>query len=137
VEKFNDFLDKSFFRAHRFQDLADLSGKARAFQDHCWHHRRLSALKGKTPTQMFPDTNLRLLPDDFAVNVDRLDIPDGRISFIRMVRSDQQIDILGHKFPVDEAYYREYVTARLLTGPSLLRVYHQAQQIAEFKFSMC
>jgi len=137
VEKFNDFLDKSFFRAHRFQDLADLCEKTRVFQDHCWHYRRLSALKGKTPAQMFPDTNVRLLPDDFAVNVDRLDIPDGRISFIRMVRSDQHIDILGHKFPVDETYYREYVTACLLTGPSLLKVYHQTQQIAEFKFSMC
>lgn len=136
VEKFNDLFDKSFFRAHRFQDLADLCEKGQVFQDHCWRDRHLSALNGKTPSQMFPGADVRLLPDDFAVDIDRLGIPAGTISFIRMVRSDHQVDILGIKVPVDEAYYREYVTARLSTESGLLRIYHLTEQIAEFKLSM-
>jgi len=137
VEKFNDFFDKSFFRAHRFQDLSDLCEKGQVFQDHCWHDRHLSALNGKTPSQMFPGADVRLLPDEFAVDIDRLAIPAGRISFIRMVRSDHQVDILGTKVPVDQAYYRQYVTAHLFTESGLLRIYHQTEQIAEFNLSMC
>jgi putative transposase len=137
VEKFNDFLDKSFFRTNHFQDLPELCEQARVFQDHCWHDRRLSALGGKAPSQMFSDAAVRLLPDDFRLDVDRLGVSAGKISFIRMVRSDQQVDVLGQKFPIDEAYYREYVTASLWTESSLLKIYHQSQQIAEFKFSMC
>ena len=71
------------------------------------------------------------------MDVDKLAIPPGKISFIRMVRSDCQVDVLGLKFPVDETYYREYVTGTLYTESSLLKIHHQGQQIAEFKFSMC
>jgi putative transposase len=137
VEKFNDFLDKSFFCAHRFQDLAELCEKAQDFQHYCWHGRPLSALRGRTPSQAFPEASVNLLPKDFTVDVDKLAIPPGKISFVRMVRSDCQVDILGLKFPVAENYYREYVTGTLHTESSLLTIHHQGQQIAEFKFSMC
>jgi len=137
VEKFNDFLDKSFFCAHRFHDLADMCEKAQDFQHYCRHGRHLSALRGRTASQAFPEAPVSLLPEDFAVDVDKLAIPPGKISFIRMVRSDCQVDVLGLKFPVDETYYREYVTGTLYTESSLLKIHHQGQQIAEFKFSMC
>ena len=109
--------------------------RAQVFQDHCWHKRHLSALKGKTPSQASSGASIDLLPEDFAADLANLGVPPGRISFIRMVRSDHQIDVLGHKFPVGEAYYREYVTACLYTDSALLRIHHQAKQIAEFKFS--
>jgi len=137
VEKFNDFFDKNFFRAHQFTSFADLQERAVTFEEHCWHSRRLSALSGKTPSQAFQNTELHLLPADFAVDPTKLHIPEGRISCIRMIRSNHQVSFLGYKFPVSECYYREYVTATLFTAESLVRLYHQDQQIAEFKFSMC
>ena len=136
VEKFNDFVDKNFFITHRFQDLTDLCEQVQTFQDYCWYNRRPSALKGKTPCRMFPDVCVHLLPEDFVIP-EISSIPAGKIRFIRMVRSNLLIDVLGHKFPVDENYYKEYVTATLSTGSGVLRIYHQAEQIAEFKFSMC
>jgi hypothetical protein len=136
VEKFNDFVDKSFFRAHRFQNLSDMRSRAQSFQNYCWQFRRPSALKGKTPSQMFPDADIRLLPRDFLLP-DNLEITAGKVSFIRLVRSDHQIDVLGLKFPVAEDYYREYVTACLHTDSGRLEVYHHDVQIAEFKLSKC
>lgn len=137
IEKFNDFLDKSFFRPHRFQDLSELCEQSQRFQDHCWNVRRISALKGKTPAQVSDPARVRLLPESFAVDVDKLPIPSGKVSFIRMVRSDCQVDVLGRKLPIDERYYREYVTASLCTNSGALTIRHQAELIAEFQFSMC
>lgn len=137
VEKFNDFFDKNFFRRHRFADLMDLKERAITFEEHCRHSRRVAALQGKTPQQAFPEVPIRLLPADFAVQVDNLGIAPGRISCIRMIRSNQQIDLLGRKFPVSEDYYREYVKATLFTAEDVIRLYHQDRQIAEHKFSKC
>jgi hypothetical protein len=137
VEKFNDFLDKSFFRIHRFRDLPELCEHSQRFQEHCWSVRRISALGGKTPAQVTDEAKLRLLPEHFTIDVDKLDIPPGRISFIRMVRSDCLVDVLGHKFAVEERYYKEYVTANLCTGSGALTITHQSDPIAEFQFSMC
>lgn len=136
IEKFNDFADKSFFQVQRFQGLSDMCERAKVFQDHCWYDRRLSALRGRTPSEMFPAAEVRLLPHDFRVP-DELGIAAGKISFIRLVRSDHQIDVLGLKFPIDETYYREYVTACLFTDSGQLNVYHQDTQIAGFKLSKC
>jgi len=137
VEKFNDFFDKNFFRQHHFTSFAELQERTMTFEKHCWQSRRLPALSGRTPSQVFQNAQLRLLPVDFAVDPARLHIPNGRISCIRMIRSDHQVSLLGYKFPVSESYYREYVTATLFTEESIVRLYHQDQQIAEFKFSMC
>jgi len=136
VEKFNDFTDKSFFQSQRFQDLSEMGDRAQRFQDHCWHNRRVSALRGKTPSEMFPGAEIRLLPHDYSVP-NELGIASGKISFIRLVRSDHEIDVLGVKFPIDESYYREYVTASLFTDSGQLKVYHHDKQIAEFKLSKC
>lgn len=137
VEKFNDFFDKNFFRQHHFTSFAELQERTITFEQHCWQSRRLPALSGKTPSQVSQSAELRLLPEDFAVDPAGLHIPNGRISCIRMIRSNHQVSFLGYKFPVDECYYREYVTATLFTAESLVRLYHQDRQIAEFKFSMC
>ena len=78
---------------------------------------------------------MRLLPEDFAVDPAGLGVAEGRISCIRLVRSNHQVDLLGRKFPVSESYYREYVKATLFTHEDIIRLYHQGQQIAEFQFS--
>ena len=137
VEKFNDFFDKTFFRQHRFSDLADMMERAVDFEEYCWHNRRLSALSGKTPATAFPQAQIKLLPSDFEVDLRKLPVSDGRISCIRLVRSNYQVELLGRKFQVSDSYYREYVKATLFTAEDTIRFYHQGQQIAEFKFSMC
>jgi transposase-like protein len=137
VEKFNDFFNKSFFCQHRFENLLQMQEKALVFEEHCWRQRRLPALSGKTPSQVFPEAQVRLLPEDFAVDPARLGVTEGKISCIRLVRSNHQVDLLGRKFPVSESYYREYVKATLFTKENIIRLYHQGQQIAEFYFSKC
>lgn len=136
VEKFNDFADKSFFQAQRFQDLPDMLSKSYEFESQCWKLRHPTALKGKAPLEMFPGARIERLSEDFRVP-DELGITDGKVTFIRLVRSDHQVDILGLKFPIPEDYYREYITACLHTNSGQLKVYHQDVQIAEFKLSKC
>ena len=137
VEKFNDFFDKTFFCQHRFESYEHLCRLTKAFEEHCWQERRLPALKGRTPAQVRPEAQIELLPEGFKVDTSKLGVPSGKISFIRMVRSSLEIDVLGFKFTVQKQYYREYVTATLFTGERILRVYHQGRQIGEFQFSMC
>lgn len=137
VEKFNDFFGKNFFCQHRFSGFTELMERAMTFEDHCWHDRRLSALSGKTPAAAFPQARISLLPADFAVDPHKLPVLPGKISCIRLVRSNYQVDLLGRKFPVSNSYYREYVKTTLFTAEDAVRLYHQGQQIAEFKFSMC
>lgn len=136
VEKFNDRFDKSFFSHHRFTDLADLTEKAAVFEEHCWQTRHIAALGGRTPAQAFPEAEVHLLPSDFSADIGSLGVAPGKISCIRMVRSNLKVELLGLTFAVGEDYYREYIKATLYTAENVVRLYHEDQQIAECVFKV-
>ena len=54
----------------------------------------------KKYTDEFKEEAVRLASEGFRVDTDKLGVPSGKISFIRMVRSSLQIDVLGFKFTV-------------------------------------
>jgi hypothetical protein len=51
------------------------------------------------------------------------DIPDGTISLIRFIRSDQILDVFGEHFTVPRDLVYTYVRARIVTALHQIQVY--------------
>ena len=110
IEHFNDTFDKRFFRQERFTDIAHLTERAGAFE--CFHNaqHRYSATRPNTPDQTQtgkPRTPIALaeLPAGWPER--------GKVEFIRFIRSDHKLRILGRAIPMPDGSAYQYVTATL------------------------
>ena len=113
IEHFNDVFDKRFFRTERFHDLAHLKRRARTFERFHNSHHRYSALKGATPDEWEARLSFetRLPPNGFELPTS---LPRrGLVEFVRLIRSDRNLKILGSKIPMPEELVHRYVTATL------------------------
>ncbi|MGI8726875.1 MAG: helix-turn-helix domain-containing protein [Solirubrobacterales bacterium] len=110
-EQFNDTFDKRFFRSERFADRTQIAARALAFESfHNANHRYRSTGK-RTPDELTADAQLRR-PTPLG------DLPEGwpsqgRIEFIRFIRSDRKLRLLRRSIPVAETLVYRYVTAVL------------------------
>jgi hypothetical protein len=110
IEHFNDTFEERFFRQERFTSLAHLTEHASAFE--CFHNtqHRYSATRGRTPEETAaakPGTPLgaEQIPAGW---------PEcGKVEFIRFIRSDQRLRILGRAIPMPDHSAYQYVTATL------------------------
>jgi len=113
VEHFNDVFDKRFFRTERFRDLRHLAARAAEFEAFHNTHHRYSALKGATPEEWERRLSFvpRLLDPGFQLPTS---LPRrGLVEFIRLIRSDRTLKVLGAKITVPEEFVHRYVTATL------------------------
>jgi putative transposase len=113
IEHFNDTFDKQFFRAERFPRLAHLKRRALAFERFHNSHHRYSILKGATPDEFERDLGFepRLPDDDFELPTA---LPRrGLIEFVRLIRSDRALKVLGSKIEMPQLLVHRYVTATL------------------------
>jgi putative transposase len=113
VEHFNDVFDKRFFRTEQFHGLDHLARRAQVFEDFHNAHHRYSALHGATPAEWEArwQWTPRLLDPTFTPPTA---LPRrGQIDFVRLIRSDRLLKILGVKLPVPETLVHRYVTATL------------------------
>ena len=113
VEHFNDVFDKRFFRTEQFHGLDHLARRAQVFEDFHNAHHRYSALHGATPAEWEArwQWTPRLLDPTFMPPTA---LPRrGQIDFVRLIRSDRLLKILGVKLPVPETLVHRYVTATL------------------------
>lgn len=113
VEHFNDTFDKQLFRAERFDGRAHLKRRARAFERFHNSHHRYSVLKGATP-----DEFERRLHFTARLPAEAFELPTapprrGLIEFVRLIRSDRTLKILGSKIEVPQALVHRYVIATL------------------------
>lgn len=132
VEHFNDTFDKRFFRQERFSSLAHLSERARAFEAFHNANHRYRATNGHTPAESAPEREPRMprplaeLPQGWPAS--------GRVEFVRFIRSDRKLRLLGRAIPMPDTITYEYVTAVLdLAIPNAdgnLRVLRQGEIIA-------
>jgi hypothetical protein len=110
IEHFNDTFERRFFRQERFGGLDHLTERAAAFERFHNTQHRYSATGRRAPDETAPARRRDPLP--------AADIPagwpkHGRIEFIRFIRSDHKLRVLGRAIPLpDETAYR-YLTATL------------------------
>lgn len=113
VEHFNDVFDKRFFRSERFSDIAHLKRRARAFESFHNSHHRYSILKGATPDEWEQRARFtpRLVDPGFKIPTA---LPRrGIVEFVRLIRSDRLLKVLGSKIEMPGALVHRYVTATL------------------------
>src|SRR5918996_3902432 len=110
IEHFNDTFDKRFFRQERFSDLGHLSERAGAFERFHNAQHRYSATRGRTPDETATTTKRApRQPAELPAGW-----PDrGRVEFIRFIRSDHKLRILGRAIPMPDGSAYRYVTATL------------------------
>ncbi len=110
IEHFNDTFDKRFFRQERFNGLPHLVERAAAFERFHNTQHRYSATSGRTPeetTATKPRTSLAAekIPAGWPER--------GHVEFIRFIRSDHRLRILGRAIPMPDGTAYQYVTATL------------------------
>lgn len=111
IEHFNDTFDKRFFRAERFSGVQHLIERAGAFERFHNAQHRYSAIGGRTPQE---STGQK--PRRWPLPAEEIPVgwPDqGRIEFIRFIRSDLRLRILGRSIPMPDGTAYQYVTATL------------------------
>ena len=111
IEHFNDTFDKRFFRQERFADLGQLTERAGAFERFHNAQHRYSATSGLTPDQNITASKPRApcplaeLPAGWPAQ--------GKVEFIRFIRSDHKLRILGRAITMPDGSAYQYVTATL------------------------
>jgi putative transposase len=114
IEHFNDTFDKRFFRQERFGGLEQLAERAGAFERFHNAQHRYSATRGRTPdeTATTPKRPPRAPAELPAGWPER-----GRVEFIRFIRSDHKLRLLGRAIQVPDGSAYQYVTATLDLAP--------------------
>jgi transposase InsO family protein len=110
-EQFNDTFDKRFFRSERFSDRERLAERALAFERYHNGNHRYRSSERRTPDevkvgfQARPPTPLAELGEEWP--------RQGRIEFIRFIRSDRKLRLLRRGITMPETHVYRYVTATL------------------------
>jgi putative transposase len=110
IEHFNDTFDRRFFRHERFAGLDQLAERALGFERFHNAQHRYRATGRRTPDQ----TTRACRPAPLAAGQVPAGWPaHGRIEFIRFIRSDHKLRLLGRTIPMPDGTAYQYVTATL------------------------
>lgn len=111
IERFNRTYRYDFYDQEVFRDLAHLLVRQRDFARYFNEERIHGGIGYTVPASRFPLERPRL-PADFAIDLDRLRLVEGRVSYVRRVDSEGVIRILNDQ-PVhlDGSLAGDYVTA--------------------------
>ena len=110
IEHFNDTFEKRFFRTERFTGVEHLTERAGAFERFHNAQHRYSVTGGRAPEQTAAGKPrlprpLTELPAGWPER--------GKVQFIRFIRSDHKLRLLGRAIPMPDGSAYEYVTATL------------------------
>jgi putative transposase len=110
IEHFNDTFDKRFFRTERFCGIEHLVERVSAFERFHNAQHRYSATGGLAPEQTTASKPRAPLPLS--------ELPAGwpeqaKVEFIRFIRSDHKLRLLGRAIPMPDGSAYQYVTATL------------------------
>ena len=131
VEHFNDTFDKKFFRTERFTSTGQLTARYTTLETFHNNSHRYSALKGATPDQVEARTgSTPRLPNPDVDTPTSFSGLDGRVEWIRLIRSDRQLRVLDHTFTMPEGVVYEYVTATLIVADQELVATHHGHEIS-------
>jgi putative transposase len=111
IEHFNDTFDKRFFRQERFTGVEHLAERAGAFERFHNAQHRYSATGGMAPEQTTTANKPRAPhpPEQLPAGWPER----GKVEFIRFIRSDHKLRILGRAIAMPDGSAYQYVTATL------------------------
>lgn len=136
VEKFNDHWNRKFYRRVTVESFPQLQRELLAFESRHNSMWRYSKLGGRTPNRALAASSVALrFPDRPTPPPMPLPVPsEGRITFIRFVRSDRCLEIFGQKRTLPPEATYEYVRATIDVGANTLTVRLKDEPIDVFPY---
>lgn len=120
IEKFNSTMDKYFFSKQKVSSFEELDQKSAEFSDFHNHNHRYTSQGGKTPcmiTSISQDHKLK------QVNLEEpIPMVNGSVIFIRFIRSDRRLQILGTTFTLNQQLVYTYVIAEIVIEQHVLLI---------------
>lgn len=135
IEKFNDNVQK-YFLSQTFTSLEEMRGEAKEFFLFHNANHRYSSQNNKTPNELRAQMKyLSKLTKEVDINQKPL-IEEGKLIFIRFIRSDLKLHLLNSTFIVSESLIYSYVEAIVQIDKHLLIVKHKEKVYHFFEFIM-
>jgi len=135
IEKFNHNMLKYFFSTQKFKDLQDTIEKAKEFSAFHNQNHRYSSQGSKTPNNLVCKSNKYKLIKE--IDLDKpIPLLEGRIVFIRFIRSDNVLKILNTRFMVSKQLSYTYVIAEVFVEKHVLIVSQDNKVYHVFPFTM-
>ena len=118
IESFNKEFDRLFWTREIFTSLSDIQTKSAIFYEsqnefYTWKWEKQD-LKSITPK--------RMLRSDFKIDLDDIPLVAGKIHFIRIVESKEDIVVFNEHFRIGEAYIGDFVWATIDTREQSLSI---------------
>jgi len=130
IENLNGLVQRLVLSKEKFDSFKALRSGIERFEQAVNSTHRLAALGGKTPDEFIVGHETRPLPGDYDGNWRKLELEQGYVSFIRLVRKSGRITIQAKdKFDIDPHLKWQYVLAQADIKAQNLRVYHQGELI--------
>jgi putative transposase len=138
VEKFNDHWNRKFYRRVKIDGFEPLRSQSLLFESRHNSTWRYSKLGGRTPNGALAQSSVELrFPDDPVPPPMPLAIPSrGRVSFIRLIRSDRELEIFGQRLPMPPEATYEYVRATIDVAAQQLTVTLRDQLLATHPYPL-
>jgi transposase len=115
VEKFNDHWNRKFYQRVSISSTEMLRRESLRFESRHNASWRYSRLAGRTPNRALAESAVKLrFPDRPTPPPMPFDKPtEGRVSFIRLIRSDLELEIFGQRWKMPPEASHEYVRATI------------------------
>lgn len=136
VEKFNDTVLKHFYGSQTFSSFEELNEKSLNFSLFHNQNHRYSSQSNRTPNQMIEPSQSRIRMKKTIDLESKILIDQGRLIFIRFIRSDLKLSILGTTFVLKPQLKYSYVVAEISIENHILVVMQNTTIHHVFPFIM-
>ncbi|MCK5916623.1 MAG: DDE-type integrase/transposase/recombinase [Deltaproteobacteria bacterium] len=138
IESFNDRYEQRFLGKVDMASMEDLQAESLAFEQRHNSKYRYSKLKGGTPLKALSDSNAKLrFPPNEEPPKHRLEKPEeGKYHIVRLIRSNQKLNLFGEPFQVPPEARYEYVVATIDVKEQRLKLFLDRIQIEEFDYKL-
>ena len=138
IESFNDRYQQRFLGKVDMTSMEDLQADSLAFEQRHNSKYRYSKLKGNTPLKALSSSNAKLrFPSIGEPPKHRLEKPeDGKYHIVRLIRSDQKLNLFGEHFQMPPEARYEYVVATIDVKEQRLKLFLDKIQIEEFDYKL-
>lgn len=135
VENFNGWFQPLLLK-RTYRRACDLRRQLRLLMTTVNEQHVHPQLGYKTPTQYRRSKRLRVLPANFKLKGPKLPISVGKVTFVRLVSAEGNINILEQRFKVGKRLKFQYVKATLYTRYQTLKVYHKGRLLKQFDYKL-
>ena len=138
IEHFNDLYQQKFLKKVIMTTTNDLRRESITFEGRHNSRYRYSKLGGKTPLKALAASNTKLrFPEKELAPIYPLKKPEaGCYHLVRLIRSDQKLNVFGELFPVAPELKLEYVIATIDVKEQKLKLFLDKIQVEEFNYTL-